>query len=134
MIHRQRRMVQSVFAALVALASLTLAAGPAQAATKWYTFDRYCGSMQALTCAVQYTGSWPGGQARGEGSVNDYKVILQTRVGTSGSWITKASTTGIYTAAVAIGKDNWYRTCIQTVSGGQLNCIAPEGSIYLGDG
>jgi hypothetical protein len=124
MIHRQRRMMRSVFAAFIALASVGLAAGPAQAATKWYTFDRWCGSMQSLTCSVQYTGSWPGGQARGEGSVSDYKVILQTRVGTSGS----------YTAGVAIGKDNWYRTCIQLVSGGQLNCIAPEGSIYLGDG
>lgn len=128
----KRRFLQSALGTLLAVGMVASAAPPAQAAT-WYTFARWCGTFFTLECSVQYTGGWPGGVARGVGPGNANQVRLQTRVGTSGDWITKTTTSNAVTASTAVGKNNWYRTCIQTIQGGGWQCLSPQGTIYLGD-
>ena len=127
----KNRFVQSAVAMLFAVGLLVSTAVPAQAVT-WYTFHRFCGTFFTLECSVQYTGGWPSGVVRGVGSASYEKVVLQTRVGL-GDWLTKTSTTGAITPSTKVGKNNWYRTCIQTVQGGRLNCDSPQGTVYLGD-
>ena len=128
----KKRIMQSALAVLFSASLVVSNSLPAQAVT-WYTFNRWCGSFFTLICSVQYTGSWPDGVVRGVGAQGYEKVVLQTRVGTSGTWLTKTSTTGAVTPSTAVGKDNWYRTCIQTSQGGGLNCLSPQGNKYLGD-
>ena len=130
----RRTVFRSILSLMLGLSLLTAVASSAQAAT-WHNWKRWCGTFFTLVCDVQYTGSYPDGIVRGEGSISDYQIVLQTKVGHSGSWINVASTTtSAFTPSVKAGKDNYYQTCIRIVKGGKLNCDSPQGPIYLGDG
>jgi hypothetical protein len=129
----KKRVLQPAAAMLLTVGLVVAAAMPAQAATKWYDWERWCGTFFTLICDVQYTGSWPDGLVRAVGMGNMYEVGLEVSADKSKSWHVVASTSGTTTPSVSAGKYSEYRGCVKTVKGGSWLCLAPEGPIYLGD-
>lgn len=104
-------------------------AGPASAGEScsllWSGYPKVC---------TQYTGTWPGGQVRGNGSQFYYAMKLQ-RCGTTRlidcGWLTVASGHHIATTAyVNVTRFGWFRTCAQLQQGGTYPCGV---AVYLGE-
>ena len=117
----KKRVWQPFFALLLVIGSIATVTTPAQAAVTWHDFERNCGTFFTLTCDVQYTGTYPGGQVRAIGTQNMYEVGLEVSSNQS-DWVIIATTTGTTTAAKPVNKYGWYRGCVKTVSGGAWLC------------
>src|SRR5882757_4087698 len=109
--------------------------GPVQPMT-WHSDNGACGLEWELSCEVEWTAGWPGGEVRAAGQRNEYELALrQTCDG--GAWLTVAasypSTGGsLTTPIVNPGKTCGYQAWIKTVKGGPW-WYSNTGIVYLGD-
>lgn len=133
---RMRRLrFRIILTVLTSVAGIFGFAVPANAAT-WHTYNGMCGTFWEHYCSVQYTGSWPGGQVRGEGDRQEYEVALESSCG-GGSYVIVAKSFplnggSVYTPVVSAGKTCQYETFMKTTSGGKW-WFSNNGAIYLGD-
>jgi hypothetical protein len=125
-----------LLATLFALGTVAVAPTPAFAA-KWYQYPDWCGGapLASINCTLEYTGSWPDGQARAQGQGGLFEIALEGKVGTKGAWKVVKATYPLQggpltTPAAKVGKNNWYRACVKTVKSAAFSC---GGSVYLGD-